>query len=54
MIRFTRHAILTGAFLLMSSLAVAQGDPDVAEGWQKIVPDPVTTPSPGILLHRAG
>jgi hypothetical protein len=42
MIRFTRHAILTGAFLLMSSLAVAQGDPDVAEGWQKIVPDPVT------------
>lgn len=26
----------------MSALAVAQDDPDVAEGWEKIVPEPVT------------
>jgi hypothetical protein len=42
MFRFTRQAILTTAALLMSTLAVAQEDPDVAEGWEKIVPEPVT------------
>ncbi|MFM8582561.1 MAG: pectin acetylesterase-family hydrolase [Planctomycetaceae bacterium] len=40
--RLARQVFLGAIVVLMSAVAWAQPDPDVAEGWVKIVPDPVT------------